>query len=78
MYIGVRIFQLPHPDVQGKYIFGDYVSGRVWSLDYDETTGSASSTLLFQTNGEYISSFGVDQDGELYFSDYGSVPKSIK
>ncbi len=58
--------------IDSKYIFGDYVSGRVWSLDYNEATGDASSSLLFKTNGEFVSSFGVDIDGELYFSDYGS------
>lgn len=59
------------PNIAGKYIFGDYVSGRVWALNYDESTGDANSTLLFQTSGQFISSFGLDENGELYFSDYG-------
>ncbi|MCX2719876.1 PQQ-dependent sugar dehydrogenase [Lentiprolixibacter aurantiacus] len=63
---------LTDPLLQGKYIFGDYVSGRVWSLDYDEATQTANRTELFRTSGQFISSFGLDQAGDLYFSDYGS------
>ena len=60
-----------NPDIQSKYIFGDYVTGRVWALEYNQSTGASSSTLLFKTNGQTISSFGKDEAGELYFSDYG-------
>ncbi|MGB7394204.1 MAG: RICIN domain-containing protein, partial [Pricia sp.] len=56
----------------GRYIYGDYISGRVWSLDYDPGSGVASSTLLFRTNGQNVSSFGLDEAGELYFSGYGN------
>ncbi|MGB7396039.1 MAG: PQQ-dependent sugar dehydrogenase, partial [Pricia sp.] len=56
----------------GRYIYGDYISGRVWSLDYDPDSGDASSTLLFRTNGQNVSSFGLDESGELYFSGYGN------
>ena len=61
-----------------KYIYGDFASGRVWALDYDNTTGATSSEFLFRTNGQSISSFGEDESGELYFSDYGSSAKLYK
>lgn len=70
VYRGSEITSLS-PDIQGKYIFGDYVSGRVWVLNYNPTTNTGDSTLLFRTDGQFISSFGVDSDGEHYFSDYG-------
>ncbi|UOY06084.1 thrombospondin type 3 repeat-containing protein [Muricauda sp. SCSIO 64092] len=60
------------PLIQGKYIYGDYVSGRVWALDYNASTDTATSEFLFRTSGQFISSFGLDEAGELYFSDYGS------
>ncbi|WP_396638170.1 PQQ-dependent sugar dehydrogenase [Maribacter sp. R77961] len=66
------------PSLIDKYIYGDYVSGRVWALDYNETTGATSSEFLFRTNGQNISSFGEDEAGELYFSDYGSSAKLYK
>lgn len=59
------------PLLDEKYIFGDYVSGRVWSLDYDSNSGTVATSLLFRTNGQFISCFGLDESGELYFSDYG-------
>ncbi len=77
VYRGSKVTSLS-PDITSKYIFGDYVSGRVWVLDYNPSTGDASSTLLFKTSGEFVSSFGVDKDGELYFSDYGSNSKLFK
>ncbi len=55
------------PALVGAYIYGDYCSGRIWSLrtDADETWGN---DLLFST--EYsITSFGEDAQGELYVLD---------
>jgi len=69
---------LTNPLLQGKYIFGDYVSGRVWSLDYNFSNGNATRTELFRTNGQFVSSFGLDESGELYFSDYGNSVKLYK
>ncbi|MFW9942953.1 MAG: PQQ-dependent sugar dehydrogenase [Candidatus Thorarchaeota archaeon] len=48
----------------GKYIYGDYGSGRIWALEY---TGGivANNTLLIDT-GLLIPSFGVDANNELY------------
>ncbi|MDP5060844.1 MAG: PQQ-dependent sugar dehydrogenase [Maribacter sp.] len=64
--------------LKDKYIYGDYVSGRVWALTYNAANGSTSNELLFKTNGEFISSFGEDEAGELYFSDYGANAKLFK
>ncbi|EZH74674.1 hypothetical protein ATO12_12975 [Aquimarina atlantica] len=77
VYRGSKITSL-NPDINSKYIFGDYVSGRVWALNYNPSTGNASSELLFKTNGLYISSFGRDTEGELYFSSYGNNAKIYK
>ena len=67
-----------NPQIKEKYIYGDYISGRIWALDYDPSTGGATSELLFRTNGQYISSFGLDEAGEIYFSDYGTASKLYK
>lgn len=64
--------------LKNKYIYGDYVSGRVWALEYNPLNGAISNELLFKTNGEFISSFGEDEAGELYFSDYGENVKIFK
>ncbi len=51
---------------QGKYIFADYLANRVWSLDYEINNGkfTTDTTTLFEGNN--ITTFGTDQDGELY------------
>ncbi len=51
------------PGLSGRYLYGDFVSGRIWALDYDGT--QASSTLIAET-GLGIASFGVDAQGEVY------------
>ncbi len=51
------------PELVGRYIYGDYVFGRVWSLNLTTLT----NTLLFTASGINIPSFGVDQNNELYF-----------
>ena len=56
------------PDLVGRYVFGDFGSGRVWSLRPDGAGGFIRDDLF--SSGDSISSFSVDPDGELYFADY--------
>jgi glucose/arabinose dehydrogenase len=51
----------------GAYIYGDYGSGRIWALEYDGV-GEAINTELLDTSLN-ISSFGVDEEDELYICD---------
>lgn len=66
VYRGYRV-----PWLTGAYIYGDYGSGRIWMLRYENGTLSADSIL---SNGGLgaISSFGTDQLNELYLVGYGS------
>ena len=50
------------PELYGRYIFGDYSSGRVWALTDD------GSELLSET-GLAITAFAEDPDGELLLMD---------
>lgn len=61
--------------LQNAYIYGDYVSGRVWAMRYDDASNTVSNELLFKTNGTYISSFGEDESGELYFLGYSNTAR---
>jgi hypothetical protein len=49
------------------YIFGDYCSGRIWTL----TRGQDGAWQLNEAfeSGQQISSFGEDAAGELYVTD---------
>ena len=55
------------PAFYGVYLFGDYCSGRVWGL-LQMPDGQWKSSQLFQTKAK-ISSFGSDEQGELYLLD---------
>jgi glucose/arabinose dehydrogenase len=52
------------PELSGKYICGDYVSARVWAIDYDGIN-PATSTQITTAPGS-ITSFGIDENKELY------------
>jgi len=55
------------PGLIGRYVFGDYGSGRIWALAADGMGGFTNEELANTSTGP--SSFGVDQDGELFFAD---------
>ncbi|MBI4720969.1 MAG: PQQ-dependent sugar dehydrogenase [Chitinivibrionia bacterium] len=52
------------PSLAGSYVYGDFVSGRIWSLRYDGVNPPVNAQLL-DTNLN-IASFGVDGNNELY------------
>ena len=52
------------PELVGAYVYGDYGSGRIWSLRYSGAGTPANSELA--DTGLHITSFGLDQKGELY------------
>ncbi len=55
-------------DLQGLYVFGDFCSGRIWTMP---STGS-TVTQRRDTNLK-ISSFGESESGELYLLDLGGT-----
>jgi uncharacterized repeat protein (TIGR03806 family) len=55
--------------LQGRYVFGDFVSGRIWVLDADEH-GTYGKIEIADTSLS-ISSFGEAHDGTLYVVDFG-------
>ena len=54
------------PRLRGTYLYGDYCSGRIWSLQVD--LGRYAPRIVLDS-GLSISSFGVGEDGELYVAD---------
>lgn len=50
--------------LKGYYIYGDFISGRIWALD-SNLNGSPSNQLLVES-GLNISSFGTDNANEIY------------
>lgn len=79
VYRGKKINSL-----KGLYIFGDYCTGRIWSLKSEKngvTTSTNISNILKKNSKEtplFISSFGEDNNGELYIVDYlGAIYKFV-
>ena len=56
------------PEWQGIYLYGDYCSGNIWGLLH---TGSGWQSQVMFESGFSISSFGQDQNGDIYVADLG-------
>ncbi|MHC4100714.1 MAG: PQQ-dependent sugar dehydrogenase [Planctomycetota bacterium] len=54
------------PGLVGAYVYGDYVTGRIWALRYAEGTVTDHREILSRPKDVHISSFGEDAEGELY------------
>ena len=68
------------PGFEGQYIFGDYVSGQIFTLTYNGTSISGltnrTSQLTPVGGGNFafdLVSFGEDSSGELYLIDFDGV-----
>jgi glucose/arabinose dehydrogenase len=55
------------PELRGGYVFGDYCSGFIWAID--ATAGESTEPIELMSSGLSISSFGLDEAGELYLTD---------
>ena len=54
------------PDLEGVYLFGDWCSGRIFTLQVDEGTVTPKTVL---SSGLAVSAFGEDEAGEIYVAD---------
>lgn len=69
VYRGTRV-----PELVGKYIYADYVSGLLWALDYDEAAGKVRANYSLTGDKLPVMSFGEDEKGDLYFTTpFGSL-----
>ncbi len=59
-----------HPALYGKYLFADYLSGRVWSLDPDDDRPVPASRVQLLATDQGISSFGLNPaNGDILLAD---------
>ena len=63
------------PGLLNKYIYADFVNGKIWELEL--INNRISNRLLIDTEFA-ISTFGLDENNELYFVDYKSDGKLYK
>ena len=55
------------PELTGKYLYADYVTGRVWALDYDREAKQVRKNLEISPGGVTVTAFGEDSKGEVYY-----------
>ena len=60
--------------LEGQYIYGDWCTGDIWALNYDDDFGIAVNTSLLQSDIN-ITSFGLDENNELLFCGNGNIYK---
>jgi len=56
------------PSLYGKYIYGDYCSGKIWSIHRGDSN-RLINTLLYDHSNNSITTFGEDAAGNIYFAD---------
>ena len=61
VYRGTRV-----PDLEGSYLYGDYVTTKIWALRYDDAKSRVVANRPIQDRGKAIFSFGEDEKGEVY------------
>jgi glucose/arabinose dehydrogenase len=71
VYRGTEISELA-----GLYVYGDFVSGRIWTLDFSDLSNPINKELIKVDFS--ISSFGTDQHNELYLCGFdGKIYKFV-
>jgi glucose/arabinose dehydrogenase len=65
---GGRVYRNPRmPILDGKYLYGDYVSGRIWALSYDAASDKVTRNEQIIPDTVAVVGFGEDQNGEVYY-----------
>lgn len=55
------------PELDGHYLYADYVTNRLWALKYDEAKKRVVANRTIRDRGTPVLSFGEDEKGEAYF-----------
>lgn len=65
------------PELEGVYVYADFVTGRVWGLRPDAESGGWTNELLLTSSS--VASFSVDEDRELYILQLsGNILKLVR
>jgi glucose/arabinose dehydrogenase len=73
---GGHVYRGVHfPLLRGGYFFGDYCSGRIWVVSATAPAKAVATLLPISTSS--ITSFGQDEDGELYVVSQGGAINQI-
>ena len=65
------------PELDGHYLYGDYVSNKIWALRYDDQEKRVVANRPIRDKGQPILSFGEDEQGEVYLLTYSATGRGI-
>jgi glucose/arabinose dehydrogenase len=65
------------PELNGYYLYADYVSAKIWALRYDDAQGRVVANRPIPDPNVPVMSFGEDEKGEAYFLTYSATGKGI-
>ncbi|MCI0460438.1 MAG: PQQ-dependent sugar dehydrogenase, partial [Gemmataceae bacterium] len=65
------------PELEGAYLYADYVSGLIWALRYDEAKGRVTAHQRIRDRRLPIMSFGEDEQGEAYLMTFSGSGQGI-
>lgn len=65
------------PELAGHYLYGDFVTGKLWALHYDESAGKVIRNMAINWNGLPVLAFGEDETGESYVTTPSAGGKGI-
>ncbi|TGM77260.1 dehydrogenase [Leptospira levettii] len=62
------------PELKGKYVFGDFIQGKIWAIEVPKpgTNQKSTETIALGKWNLLIPTFGKDNDGEIFVADYQS------
>lgn len=65
------------PELQGHYLYADYVSAKIWALKYDFDQKRVVANRELTNRGLPIMSFGEDEQGEVYLLTFSARGQGI-
>jgi glucose/arabinose dehydrogenase len=72
VYRGPRL-----PELEGYYVYADYISGKIWALRYDEGQKRVVANRPIRDRNLAIMSFGEDERGEVYLMTFSPTGRGI-
>jgi len=65
------------PELDGYYLYADYVTSKIWALRYDDAKKRVVANRPISDPHLPVMSFGEDEQGEAYFMTYSATGKGI-
>jgi glucose/arabinose dehydrogenase len=59
------------PELDGAYLYADFVTGQIWALWYDVDRDELTANRSIIPRGQPVMTFGEDDQGETYFAAQG-------